>query len=290
MLDTVQEPTVAESGPSEGGAVPVSDLPVGLIPLVAVKTFDRLNLSDGVRTNVDAFIEEQMSREALELAGLKPRHKLLMSGPPGNGKTALAGALAVALGVDAYLVSYDQIISPQVGRTSANLNAVFEFAEAKPTMLFFDEFDAIGRERGDDQETGEMKRVTSTLLTQLDRVPSHVVCVGATNHAGMLDGAIWRRFNMRLELPMPHLDLFEPFMHEMFENYRAKARGDLRMGPITVDLSLVAYRLGFENFSDCELFCTNCYRAFVLAKGALDIDGAIRASADAWSSGQQRVT
>ena len=264
--------------------------PLGLIPLRSVKSFERLYLAPSVKANIDAFIEEQESREALELAGLKPRHKLLMNGPPGNGKTALAGALAVALGIDAYLVSYDQIISGKVGETSANLNAVFEFAERRgSTMLFFDEFDAIGRERGDDQETGEMKRVTSTLLTQLDRVPSHVICVGATNHAGMLDGAIWRRFNLRLELPMPHLDLFEPFMHEMFDNFRRKAKGSIRMGDIDLDLSIVAYRLGFENFSDCELFCTNCYRAFVLAKGESGIDDVIKACADAWASGQQRA-
>ncbi|WP_269057578.1 AAA family ATPase, partial [Streptococcus pneumoniae] len=69
--------------------------------------------------------------------------------------------------------------------------------------MFFDEFDAVGKERGDMHETGEIKRVVSSLLLQIDTLPSYVVTIAATNHPELLDRAAWRRFQLRCELPAP---------------------------------------------------------------------------------------
>jgi AAA+ superfamily predicted ATPase len=95
------------------------------------------------------------------------------------------------------------VMSPSyLGETAGRLDALFEAVRARPCVLFFDEFDTIAKERGDIHETGEIKRVVSSLLLQIDRLPSYVTVVVATNHPELLDRAVWRRFQVRVELPM----------------------------------------------------------------------------------------
>jgi len=264
--------------------------PLGLEPLKVIKSLHELRLTKDVRIAIDDFLLEQRKRSVLEAAGLEPRHKVLLMGPPGNGKTVLAGAVSRELGVPAYMVRYDDLISKIPGETSRNLLALFHYAEQEPCLLFFDEFDALGREREDAQESGEMKRVTSTLLVQLDNVPSHVVCFAATNHASMLDGAIWRRFNIRLELPRAELEAYPLFMKELFDNL---GYTDIRYGDSIaegeVNLELISFRMSPENFSDAELFVRNCIRQHVLAEGEKTIEKVIYEELNKWASGQKRL-
>jgi SpoVK/Ycf46/Vps4 family AAA+-type ATPase len=110
----------------------------------------------------------------------------------------LAEALAFELAVPFFTVRYDAIITSYLGETAQRLRRLFDFIRTEPCVLFFDEFDAIGKERGDIHETGEIKRVVTTLLLQLDDLPSHCVLVGATNHSELLDRATWRRFQLSL--------------------------------------------------------------------------------------------
>ena len=121
-------------------------------------------------------------------------------GPPGNGKTSLAEAIAEALAVPFFVVRYEAMIGSFLGETAARLKRVFDYARTTPCVLFFDEFDAVGKERGDVHETGEIKRVVTSLLMQVDDLPSYTVVVAATNHAELLDRAAWRRFQVRLLL------------------------------------------------------------------------------------------
>lgn len=266
------------------------EIPIGLEPLKVIKSLEDLRLTEDVKIAIDDFLLEQDKRELLERHKLQPRHKVLLMGPPGNGKTVLAGAVSRRLGVPAYMVRYDDLISKTPGETSRNLLALFKYAEQEPCLLFFDEFDALGREREDAQESGEMKRVTSTLLVQLDNVPSHVVCFAATNHASMLDGAIWRRFNIRLELPRAELEAFPQFMQDLFAQL---GYPNIRYGESMlkgeVDLEIVAYRMSPENFSDAELFVRNCIRQFVLAEDTKTIEAVIYEELDKWANGQKRL-
>jgi len=95
-------------------------------------------------------------------------------------------------------VRYEAVVGSFLGETSSRLRRLFDFARTHPCVLFFDEFDTLGKERGDVHETGEIKRVVSSLLLQIDALPSYVVVVTATNHPELLDRAVWRRFQMRL--------------------------------------------------------------------------------------------
>lgn len=263
-----------------------TDLPPGLSPMKLDKTLEEIRLPEDAAEVVRDFMTEQKERDVLVAGGIEPRHKMLLVGPPGNGKTVLSKAIAHHLGYRAFFVRYDDLISKVPGETSRNLLRMFSYAALEPSVLFFDEFDALGRERDDAQESGEMKRVVSTLLVQLDDVPSNVVCLAATNHAKMLDPAIWRRFNIRLELRRPSLDDFPEFMLKLYRGYKLEPK--IGEGPGMVDLSIAVYRMSLENLSDAELFCRNSVRTFLLAKGSMTIEQAIDYELENWGRNQKK--
>ena len=164
---------------------------------------DDLIIPERTREAVEELIEEQQRTEVLRSYALEPRHRILLVGPPGTGKTSLAEAIAEALVLPLVVVRYEEVIGSYLGETAARLAAVFAFARGRRCVLFFDEFDAVAKERGDEHETGEIKRVVSSLLLQVDALPSHAVVVAASNHPELLDRAVHRRFELRLELPVP---------------------------------------------------------------------------------------
>lgn len=202
-----------------GGAPP--EVGAGFAVLTPRRALDELFLPESARAVVDELIEEQQRTETLRAYGLEPRHRVLLTGPPGNGKTSLGEAIAEALLLPLVVVRYEEVIGSYLGETAAQLAAVFNFARMRRCVLFFDEFDALAKERGDEHETGEIKRVVSSLLLQVDAIPSHVIVVGASNHPELLDRAVHRRFQLRLELPLPgkvaRITWFERLLGELDE-------------------------------------------------------------------------
>lgn len=166
-------------------------------------SMDELYLEPAVRGACDELVEEQRRADVLRAHGMEPRHRVLLAGPPGNGKTSLAEAIAYELALPLFTVRYEAVVTSYLGETAQRLRRLFDFVRTEPCVLFFDEFDAIGKERGDIHETGEIKRVVTTLLMQLDDLPSYCVLIGATNHPELLDRATWRRFEFRLNLDKP---------------------------------------------------------------------------------------
>lgn len=167
------------------------------------KRITDLVLTGEVRIAVNELIEEHHRRDLLRSHGVEPRHRLLFVGPPGGGKTTLAEAIATELAIPLLSVRYEGLIGSYLGETAGRMETLFAAVRVRPCVLFFDEFDAVAKERGDTHETGEIKRVVSSLLLQVDKLPSHVVVIAATNHAELLDRAVWRRMQLRLELPHP---------------------------------------------------------------------------------------
>jgi SpoVK/Ycf46/Vps4 family AAA+-type ATPase len=166
-------------------------------------TLEDLILPEAVVRQCREVVEEHQRADLLRSHGLEPRHRLLFTGPPGNGKTSLAEAVAHALMVPLVHVRYEGVIGSYLGETASRLRRIFDQVRTQHCVLFFDEFDTLGKERGDPQDTGEIKRVVSSLLLQIDALPSYVVVVTATNHAELLDRAVWRRFQLKVELPKP---------------------------------------------------------------------------------------
>jgi SpoVK/Ycf46/Vps4 family AAA+-type ATPase len=218
------------------------------------RSLSELVLAQETREICQEIVEEQHRSELLQAHNLEPRHRILLAGPPGNGKTALADALAFELAVPFLVVRYEALIASFLGETSARLQRVFEYAHTRHCVLFFDEFDTLGKERGDTHETGEIKRVVSSLLLQIDALPSYVVVVVATNHPELLDRAVWRRFQVRLQLPRPTPAQREEWFARMHD------RGAL----IGLSPKSLAARFPSANFSELEDFTLDLQRRLVL--------------------------
>ncbi len=223
-------------------------------------------------------IEEQNRADLLRAQGMQPRHRVLLSGPPGNGKTSLAEALAEALALPLLTVRYDALVGAYLGETNARLAKLFEYARATPCVLFFDEFDAVGKERGDVHETGEIKRVVSFLLIQIDHLPSYVVTVAATNHAELLDRAVWRRFQLRIDMPAPDAARRSILVARFFEIWR----DDPGVSP-----ERLAERLGPVSLAEVVEFCQSVRRRCILAQGGESLNSVVAEELDLWAS---RVT
>lgn len=228
-----------------------------------------------VAHQVRQLVEEQHRADLLRAHGMQPRHRVLLSGPPGNGKTSIAEAIAEALAVQFFTVRYDALVGSYLGETNTRLARLFDYARTVPCVLFFDEFDSIGKERGDVHETGEIKRVVSFLLMQIDQLPSYVVTVAATNHAELLDRAVWRRFQLRLALPQPSRDALAIFLDRQFASWP----DDPGMNP-----NSVAAKLGSISYAEALEFCQTVRRQHILALQERRICDILREQIDYWST------
>lgn len=149
------------------------------------------------------FLADAQNLEVLAKNGLSSRLAILLSGPPGTGKSLLAGHIAAQLNRPLYVVRLDSLISSLLGDTAKNVRAVFDFAPMKNAVIFLDEIDAVAKLRDDRQELGELKRVVNTVIQGLDSLDDSAVVIAATNHPQLLDPAIWRRFPYQIDVDLP---------------------------------------------------------------------------------------
>ena len=158
------------------------------------------------RTFQDFLNDVQHVRELIA-EGLASQLGLLISGPPGTGKSLLAAHVAEQLSRPLYVVRLDSVISSLLGDTAKNIRAVFDYVPSQNAVLFLDEMDAVAKLRDDRHELGELKRVVNTVIQGLDSLDPHAIVVAATNHEHLLDGAIWRRFPYKISLECPDSDV-----------------------------------------------------------------------------------
>jgi len=168
-----------------------------------VRGLDDVILGDTNKESIKRILKEYNREEVLRSWGMRPVERVLFCGPPGCGKTVSAEALAFELNRPLCIVRLDSVVSSYLGETSANLRKVFDFIQSSPVVALFDEFDALGKERADVAEHGELKRVVNTFLQMLDGFSGQSLIVAATNHENMLDSAIWRRFEDVLAFEYP---------------------------------------------------------------------------------------
>lgn len=268
----ISAPSYASSQPAQGGG---KDIIYELTPTACLES---LVLTDTVISESNQLIEEHMRADVLRSHGYEPRHRVLLSGPPGNGKTSYAESIAEALSLPFFVVRYDALVGSYLGETNTRLRKLFDYAKTQPCVLFFDEFDSIGKERGDTHETGEIKRIVSFLLMQIDQLPSYVLTIAATNHAELLDRAVWRRFQLRMNFPAPSMVEVSAFIQRIMDSWPEKPKASA----VTI-----AKQLNAPSYAEAGDFCQNVRRRHILGMGEVGIDSLIKIELNLWKS---RVT
>lgn len=162
-------------------------------------------LPDDVKHTLDQLILERREAERLTSKGLSPTRSAVFVGPPGVGKTLTAHWLASQLEVPVYVLDLSAVMSCLLGRSGANLRSAFDFAKRTPCVLLLDEIDAIAKRRSDDSDVGELKRLVTVILQEIDEWPSTGLLLAATNHPELIDPALWRRFDMIVTFKLPEM-------------------------------------------------------------------------------------
>ncbi|OLU32850.1 AAA family ATPase [Pseudomonas sp. PA27(2017)] len=260
----------SEARPSVGSAV--KDLFYEITP---ERDLNSLVLPDKIKCQVEELIEEQHRAELLHAHNLRARNRILLAGPPGNGKTTLAEALAFELMYPLIVIRYETLVGSYLGETSSRLKNLLDYARTQRCVLLFDEFETLGKERGDTHETGEIKRVVSTLLLQLDEMPDYVVVVAASNHPELLDRAVWRRFQLRIELPIPTREQLTRYIASIGQ----KCNVNFGYEPAT----LAKHLLGL-NFAETEEFCHGVVRRAVLDMKSENAQQVTKLKLEQWKS------
>lgn len=172
---------------------PFIESPEDLAPLFAPQLQNKLN----------HLILERKSTAKLQRKGLSPMRSAIFTGPPGVGKTLAARWIAAELGIPLYVLDLTTVMSSLLGKTGANLRAVLDFARSTPCVLFLDEIDSIAKKRSDSADVGELKRLVTIMLQEIENWSENSLLLGATNFPELLDPAIWRRFDAIIDFPLP---------------------------------------------------------------------------------------
>jgi len=156
-----------------------------------------------VKSALEQVLSERRRDEDLFKQGLSPTRSIIFTGPPGVGKTLAARWIARELRRPLLTLDLSAVMSSFLGRTGANVRHVLDYAKSIKGVLLLDELDSIAKRRDDTTDVGELKRLVTVLLQEIDDWPATGLLIAATNHADLLDPAVWRRFEMRVEFPMP---------------------------------------------------------------------------------------
>lgn len=218
-------------------------------------------LSDGVSAVIDQIVKERLNPELLRADDLDPSRSVLLVGPPGVGKTLSAFWIAERLGLPLLVLDLAAVMNSYLGRTGTNLRHVIDHARQRDCVLLLDELDAVAKRRDDQAEIGELKRLVTVLLQEVDRWPPHALLLGATNHPDLLDPAIWRRFDVEVHLDLPGCANRWAFLDQF-----ADGRIDQHIGE--------AFALATEgwSFADLERAVLGARRRAALSERKLDAE------------------
>lgn len=216
--------------------------PKGELASLLTASYPSQRLSDMVLSKqllnaLGLVLKEQQHLSKLRSHGLRPRRKLLLVGPSGTGKTMTAAALAGELGIPLFVVRLDALITKFMGETAAKLRQVFDAVSSSRGVYFFDEFDAIGSQRGMTNDVGEIRRILNSFLLMIEQDDSNSVIVAATNHPDILDDALFRRFDDVVEYDVPSQDEIKVLLRMKLANYLKSSKAISELSTDAIGLS-----------------------------------------------------
>lgn len=229
--------------------------------LLQLDTYDDIKsliLSNSVEEKLERIIKEYLKKETLRKYGLVNRRKLLLYGASGTGKTMTASVLAKEFNLPFFVVRTERVVTKFMGETGQKLGRIFDFINEVPAVYLFDEFDAIGSQRGMDNEVGEQRRILNTFLQLLERDDSDSFIIAATNSIESIDKAMFRRFDDVIEYSLPDREQRLALLHEYL--YAAK------------DLDFALAESLFEGMSHAEIkmLCSDIFKESLLNDKKID--------------------
>jgi SpoVK/Ycf46/Vps4 family AAA+-type ATPase len=240
----------------------ISDVPVDKergLPLLDIRqpqrSLEELILPNQSIAAIEELLEEHRRQDVLRSYGMQASGKIILYGPPGCGKTLAAETIAFELDRPLAIVRLDTLISSYLGETAANLRKIFDFIAQHLLVALFDEFDAIGKERSDSGEHGELRRVVNAVLQMMDTYQGQSLILAATNHEQILDSAIWRRFDETINFPLPTED-------QIIQILKLKLRGIRRQFELD-DQELLSIFLGLSG-ADIERVVRRSVKRMIL--------------------------
>jgi len=226
-------------------------------------------LDGAVESVLRQIVDEHRSRQRLLEAGLAPTRTALLVGAPGVGKTLAARWIARELDLPLLVLDLSSVMSSFLGRTGVNVRRVLDYARSVPAVLLLDELDAVAKRRDDTTEIGELKRLVTVLLQEIDSWPDGALLLAATNHADLLDPAVWRRFDIVLDFPMPDHRAMEAGVKAFLDE--PEADGDV--------VALIARLYDGENLSRLERDVFRARRAATMS-GTSSVDALVNMAKD----------
>lgn len=239
-------PSVLRRGPTAPEASP---LPMDADSrLSLIRVFDDLAgleaplLTQGLLKQIQSIVRERRERDKLSAHGIRPTRSAILVGPPGVGKTLSARWIAAQIGKPLWILDLTTVMSSLLGKTGNNLRAVFDHARANEAVLLLDEIDAIAKRRSDESDVGELKRLVTAILQEVDAWPDTGLLLAATNHPELVDPALWRRFDVILTFEQsdpstieaavrrflgPDAPAYEPFLHLMASSMHGHSLSDV---------------------------------------------------------------
>lgn len=199
-------------------------------PLADYETFSEndiwLALPENIDERVNQFLTYIKHKEKLEEEGIPVNPTMLLHGSPGTGKSKLAAYIAAKLSLPLITARSDALVSSYLGSTSKNIRMLMDYAQERECVLFLDEFDALAKGRDDSNEVGELKRVVVSLLQNIDAL-DNVILIAATNHPHLLDRAVWRRFQYKIDVPLPNEESRKAIASKWIKGYISEKSLDL---------------------------------------------------------------
>lgn len=240
----------------------LSLLKIEIDPLIEMEPI----LNSHIKFELNEVVQERARLKDLLLGGVEPTKTLLFVGPPGVGKSLSAKVLSKKLNLPLFTLDLSAVMSSFLGRTGGNIRNVFDYAKTTNCILFLDELDSIAKKRDDSAEVGELKRLVTVLLQELDGWPSDNLLIAATNHDELLDPAVWRRFDRIIKFPTPtpaqiieiinsellgfsdfKTEYFEVLMHLLKNQSHAEIIREIKNIKKTAILSNQGFDLAIEN-------------------------------------------